>query len=67
MHDLTRFSISLKALFVVFSQKDGVISEHDTQADAARAFKAYLRSPSEHTGQSLPVILKRENDVWNVF
>ena len=52
--------------FVIFSNSEGVISEHDTEGDLMKAFVEHLK---KHKGPvwDEAVIYKRSPDGWDLF
>ena len=52
--------------FVIFSQSEGVISEHDTEGDTMRAFVEHLKKHREPQDDEA-VIFKRGLTGWDLF
>ena len=52
--------------FVIFSESEGVVSEHDTEGDTMKAFVEHLRKHREPLGDEA-MIYKRGPTGWDLF
>jgi hypothetical protein len=58
--------IASNAKFVIHSEANGVISEHENQADAILGLRAHLKK-TRPAGTDEAAIYRRDGDGWRVF
>ena len=66
MNILQSAQIDSSAEFVIYSESEGVISEHGDEGDVMKAFVEHLKKHREPV-QAEPVTYKRTGDGWDLF